>query len=86
MKGLQLNTEEKQLLVESLLFTASCDVCSDHTATHRKRILDLAEKINDKNVKLHNIFIYKTGISDDVTPDEIATKFPNVPRETIIQD
>ena len=44
------------------------------------------KKENDKNIKLHNIFIYKTGISDDVTPDEIAKKFPNVPRETIIQD
>ena len=45
MKGLQLNTEEKQLLVESLLFAASCDVCSDHTPVHRKRMIELAEKV-----------------------------------------
>jgi hypothetical protein len=86
MKGLQLNTEEKQLLVEALLFTASCDVCSDHTAVHRRRLLEIAEKVNDKNIKLHNIFVYKTGISDDTAPEEIVKRFPNIPQETQIID
>jgi hypothetical protein len=86
MKGLQLNTEEKQLLVESLLFTASCDICSDHTPVHRKRMLDLAERINDKNIKLHNIFIYETGVSDDFTVDELNNRIPNIPRQTVIKD
>ena len=86
MKGLQLNTEEKQLLVESLLFTASCDICSDHTPVHRKRMLDLAEKINDKNIKLHNIFIYETGVCDDFTVDELNNRIPNIPRQTVIKD
>ena len=86
MKGLQLNTEEKQLLVESLLFTASCDICSDHTPAHRKRMLELAERINDKNMKLYKIFIYETGISDDFTIEEINNKIPNIPRQTVIKD
>jgi hypothetical protein len=86
MKGLQLNTEEKQLLVESLLFAASCDVCSDHTPVHRKRMVELAEKVNDRNIKLHNIYMYKTGVFEDMTSEEISKRFPNIPRETIIQD
>jgi len=86
MKGLQLNSEEKQLLVESLLFTASCDVCSDHTPVHRKRMLELAERINDKNSKLYNIFIYETGISDDFTVDELTKRIPNIPKQTLIKD
>jgi hypothetical protein len=86
MKGLQLNTEEKQLLVEALLFTASCDVCSDHTPVHHKRMLDLAEKINDKNIKLHNIYIYETGINDDIITEEVTRKIPNIPRQTVIKD
>jgi len=86
MKGLQLNTEEKQLLVESLLFTAHCDVCSDHTVTHRKRLLELAEKINDKNNKLHNIYLYDTGVTEDTTAEELTRRFPNIPLQTVIQD
>jgi hypothetical protein len=86
MKGLQLNTEEKQLLVESLLFTAGCDVCSDHTTAHRKLIIDLADKINDKNIKLHNIYMYKTDMYADTESELIAKRFPNIPQETIIQD
>ena len=86
MKGLQLNTEERQLLVESLLFTAHCDVCSDHTVTHRKRILELAEKINDKNNKLHNVYLYDTGVAEETTAAELTRKFPNIPIETVIQD
>jgi len=89
MKGLQLHIEEKQLLVESLLFTASCDVCSDHTPAHRKRMIDLAEKINDKNTKLYNIYVYETGvteISDEPSIESILTKIPNIPKQTAIKD
>jgi hypothetical protein len=89
MKGLQLDIEEKQLLVESLLFTASCDVCSDHTPAHRKRMIDLAEKINDKNTKLYNIYVYETGvteISDEPSIESILTKIPNIPKQTAIKD
>ena len=89
MKGLQLDTEEKQLLVESLLFTASCDVCSDHTPTHRKRMIELAEKINDKSTILYNIYVYETGIteiSDEPLIEELLRKIPNIPKQTAIKD
>jgi hypothetical protein len=86
MKGLQLNTEEKQLLVESLLFTACADVCSDHTLTHQKHILDLAEKINDKNIKLFNIYTFKSDIYSDAISEEVFKRFPNIPQETEIID
>ena len=63
MKGLQFNEEEKQLLVESLLFTASCDICSDHTNKHRAEMVKLAEKINNyqsevvKHSSLHFLYL-----------------------------
>lgn len=87
MKGIQLTLEEKQLLVESLLFTASCDVCSDHTIKHRIEMINLAEKINIPDQKLHNIYIYSTNVIDDKNITEtILKKFPNMPKPPVITD
>jgi hypothetical protein len=49
-------------------------------------MVELAEKVNDRNIKLHNIYMYKTGVFEDMTSEEISKRFPNIPRETIIQD
>jgi len=88
MKGLQqLKIEDKQFLVEALLFTAHSDVCSDHTEVHRKRMFELAELINDNNIRLNNIYIFNDGSTQEsVTPTGLTKKFPNLPVETIIQD
>lgn len=87
MKGLQFTLEEKQLLLEALLFTTSCDVCSDHTLGHRKKMLELAKKINDPEIKLHNIYVYDSGIcEDEIAPKKIINSFPNLPVQAVITD
>ncbi len=87
MKGFQFTAEEKQLIVESLLFSASCDVCSDHTNKHREQMVKLAEKINDTNQKLYNIYIYETDLLDDKKiTEKIIKNFSNLPLQTVITD
>jgi hypothetical protein len=87
MKGVQFTIEEKQLLIEALLFTASCDVCSDHTNKHRVDMVSLAEKLNDPGQKLYNIYLYETDILEDkVITENIKKKFTNLPRQTVITD
>lgn len=87
MKGVQFTIEEKQLLVEALLFTASCDVCSDHTNRHRAEMVNLAEKINNVDQKLYNVYVYSTDLLDDKKITEtILKKFPNLPKHTVITD
>lgn len=87
MKGLQFTVEEKQLLLEALLFTMSCDVCSDHTLGHRKKMFEIAKKLNDPNQKLYNIYIYESGISEDeIDTKKIIKEFSNLPVHTSIID
>jgi len=87
MKGLQLSTEEKQLILEALLFTCHVDVCSDHTESHRRRMFELASKLNDVNQKLHNVYIYGENSSEDDIPlEEVVKTFPNLPVHTAITD
>lgn len=86
MKGMQFTAEEKQLLVECLLFTASCDVCAEHPDRQRKRIVELAQRINDPSQKLYNIYIYETDLWDDKLTESIKKKFSNLPMQTVITD
>lgn len=87
MKGLQFTIEEKQLLLESLLFTLSCDVCSDHTEEHRRRMFELAKKLNDPELRLHNVYVYESGVSEDeIKVEKIIKAFPNLPVQTTITD
>jgi hypothetical protein len=86
MKGLQFTTEEKQLLIEALLFTSCSEVCSDHTDVHRLKMISLAEKINDVPNKLYNIYTYKTNVDDDKFTDLAIEKFTNLPIHDIITD
>jgi hypothetical protein len=86
MKGLQLSTEDKQLVIEALLFTASSDVCSEHTALHRKKMIQLAEKLNVDAGKLYNIFIFNEKKFEEVETKLILEKFKNIPLHDIIAD
>jgi len=82
MKGIQLTIEEKQLLIEALLFSASVDVCAEWTNKHKHVILELANKLNDKDIKLDNIYFFDEGpYDDDKTIKMLAENFPNIPRE-----
>lgn len=77
MKGLQFTVEEKQLLVEALLFTSCTDVCSDHTSTHRLKMIELAERLNKDNGKLYNVYIFKEDVEEKET-ELILSKFANI--------
>jgi len=86
MKGLQLSDKEKQLVIEALLFTSNVDVSSEHTEKQRTDMLSLAEKINDQNIKLHNIYFYKTGVYEEKSSETLLERFPNMPAHDIIKD
>lgn len=86
MKGVQFTAEEKQLLIESLLFTACADVCSDHTDVQRVKIIELAEKLNKDVGKLYNIYLYKDPIAKEPSTSIIEEKFTNIPAREIITD
>lgn len=83
MKGIQFTQEEKQLIVEALLFTSSADICSDHTDAHRIKMVEIATKLNEALGKLYNIYMYKNSIVEDATTDIILEKFNNVPLQNI---
>lgn len=86
MKGIQLTLEEKQILTEALLFTAVTDVCSEHTVSQCQRMIELAQRINNTDQKLHNIYIYEDSVEDELTTGNLIKAFPNLPRQTVITD
>lgn len=86
MKGIQFTLEEKQLLTEALLFTAVTDVCSEHTVPQRQRMLELAQRVNESEQKLHNIFVYGDTTWEDEITENVVKTFPNIPLHTIITD
>jgi len=91
MKGLQLTIEDKQLLIEALLFTSVTDICSEHTSLHRKQMFELAQKLNNPEIKLPNVYIYAL---DDILEEEtkeikvetVIKNFPNLTIQTSIID
>ena len=88
MKNLQFTVEEKQLIVEALLFSAVTDVCSEHTQVHRLKMIEIAEKLNTNLGKLHNIYLFKP-ILEEYTEKEVylaMNNFKNLPIQDIIED
>ena len=86
MKGIQFTKEEKQLLVEALLFTSCTDICSDHTDVHRVKMFELAEKLNLDLGKLYNIYIFTENTTEDKITSLAIKKFGNLPIQDIITD
>ena len=86
MKGLQLSDEEKQLIIESLLFTSNVDVCSEHTEKQRAEMLNLVEKLNSPEIKLHNIYFHKSAVYEEKSAETLLQRFPNVPAYDIFTD
>jgi hypothetical protein len=88
MKNLQFTVEEKQLIVEALLFMSVTDVCSEHTQVHRLKMIELAEKLNTNLGKLHNIYLFKTLAEEPIEPETqlVLSKFKNLPQQDIIED
>lgn len=88
MKSINLTLEESQIIIESLLFTACTDVCSDHTEKHRAKMLELASILNTKfdRPQLHNIFLFKDNPIEDKEVTKLVEVFPNMPLQDIIAD
>lgn len=87
MKGIQFTTEEKQLIIEALLFSSITDVCAEWTRKHEKQMVDLAAKLNDTDTKLGNIYLFDEGVLSNPKLAEYTKKtFPNLPRNSIIVD
>lgn len=83
---MQLTAEEKQLLVESLLFTASCDVCAEHTKAQQELMVSLAKRLNNSDQKLYNIYVLEGEHWDDKITESIIKDFSNLPHQTVITD
>lgn len=81
MKGVQLTSEEKQLLVEALLFSSHVDVNAEWSRKHESDMVALAKKLYDNDQKLSNIFIFE-GHGEHEDPAKVAQlrkDFPGLP-------
>lgn len=87
MKGIQFTSEEKQLLIEALLFASAADVCAEWTAQQTMSLRGLAKKLNDEGIRLSNIYLFGCE-SYDVSAEaaQVAKEFPNLPRVSEITD
>ena len=87
MKSIQLTTEEKQLIVEALLFSSITDNCAEWTPKQDKLMIELAKKINDVDIKLDNVYLFEGGVLDNPKlAEQTKETFPNLPRNSIIVD
>jgi len=87
MKGIQLTIEEKQLLVEALLFSSITDICAEWTPKQNQIMVDLAKKLNNTDVKLNNIYLFEGGPFDNpVLAENTKKAFTNLPCSSVITD
>jgi hypothetical protein len=87
MKGTQLTIEEKQLLVEALLFSSVTDICAEWTPKQNQLMVDLAKRFNDPNVRLSNIYLFESGPFDNpILAENTKKEFINLPCSSVITD
>lgn len=87
MKGIQFTSEEKQLLVEALLFSSITDICAEWTDKQTQLMVELAKRLNNEDSKLYNIYLFELGGFDNPKMAEhVKEIFPNLPRNSIITD
>jgi len=87
MKGIQLTLEEKQLLVEALLFSSITDICAEWTPKQHQLMVELAKKFNSSDIKLNNIYLFEGGPFDNpVLAEQTKKDFINLPRSSVIVD
>jgi uncharacterized protein YacL (UPF0231 family) len=84
--SLSLTKDEIKLILESLLFSSSVDVCASWYQEDIKDMLNLAEKIRHKisNVSLENVYMTHFSEDDDLFMDKhsqtIIKNFPELER------
>lgn len=49
-------------------------------------MINLAEKLNDQGIKLHNIYFYKAGVYEEQSSETLLERFPNLFAQDIIKD
>jgi len=87
MKGIQLTLEEKQLLVEALLFSSITDICAEWTPKQNQLMVELAQKLNNPDIKLSNIYLFEGGPFDNpVLAEKTKQTFSNLPCSSVITD
>lgn len=87
MKGVQFTEEEKQLIVETLLFSATADICAEWTPHQTELMLEIAKKLNNRDLKLESIYLFEDEfVLNDPEVKKIIESFPNLPRQAAIVD
>lgn len=87
MKGTQFTVEEKQLIVEALLFSSSVDVCAEWTPKQNALMVDIAKRLNETEIKLNTVYLFEGGMFDDEQlANQLIKDFPNLPRSSVITD
>ena len=87
MKGIQFTTEEKQLLVEALLFSSVTDICAEWTDKQTQSMIEIAKRLNNEDSKLYNVYLFEGGVFDNPkTAERVKELFPNLPRNSVITD
>lgn len=82
MENAILNDKELKLIVESLLYSASVDVCSNWYKEDVSEMLNIAKKIrNNKTIFPEDVFLVKNSevsmYYDEIT-DSIVQNFPEI--------
>jgi hypothetical protein len=77
---LNLNQEEIQLILESLLFSSSVDVNADWFLSDHEELLEIAKKVREKypKIQLKNVYILGDAQKHDEHSEEIVEIFPEV--------
>lgn len=91
MVNLQLTKKEISNVVECLLFSAGCDVCSSWDKNDIENIFELALSLKDKanSLDLDNVYIHNPLIEnnneflDEMTP-KIISNFPEILKDDIV--
>jgi hypothetical protein len=83
MKGLNLTTEEKQLIIEALLFSSSAEVCSEWTPKHNQDMVMLAKKLNNPEINLTNIYLFDPSSADDKATGLVQENFPALHKASV---
>lgn len=82
MIELTLSEEEVKIVLESLLFASSVDVCANWYKDDIDSMIDLSKKIRLQHPKIPTESIYVTRVNeygfDETQTDEIVSYFPEL--------
>ena len=90
MVEIKLSEEEINYLIECLLFSTGCDVCSDWDKNDIDSMFDLANKLKEQNLDydLKNIYVHNPLVEEnekywDSMTSKIVSFFPKILKHNI---